>query len=247
MTFRGIFHFHSCYSFDCLTSITSIADVIEKNNLDFAVLTDHDRIEGCFALRDELKKRNLKVEVPVAAEYRTDIGDIIVVGVEKYLNVHSAQELLKEAKELGGVTILPHPYDGHNLSAEVIRKIDLIEAFNGRSTALNDKKSRSLAQKYGKKLIFSSDAHIKRNLDNVIIKYSAQHTFVDNCLRGVFELDKCQKSDASDLLYSQLVKSIKQRNPKIAISIIVGSLLRFLRDKCPKLYRVAQNTRNLLR
>ena len=98
MTARGIFHFHSCYSFDCVTSIKSIADVIEKNNLNFAVLTDHDKIEGCFALRDEVKKRNLQVEIPVASEYKTDVGDIIVVGIEKYLKFSSANELLEQVK-----------------------------------------------------------------------------------------------------------------------------------------------------
>ena len=247
MTARGIFHFHSCYSFDCVISIKSIADVIEKNNLNFAVLTDHDKIEGCFALRDEMKKRNLQVEIPVAAEYKTDIGDIIVVGIEKYLKFSSANELLEQVKYLGGISILPHPYDGHNLSAELIKKFDLIEIFNGRSTQLNNTKSRLMAQKYGKTAIYSSDAHLRKNLDNVILKYSAKNTFVENCLHGDFEVDKCRESGASDLIYSQLIKSIKQRKPRIAINIILGSILRFLQDKYPSVYRVAQKMRNLLR
>lgn len=247
MALRGIFHFHSCYSFDSITSIKSIADVIERNKFDFAVLTDHDNIEGCFALRDELQKRDLQVDVPVAVEYSTDVGDIIVVGIEKYLEFSSADDLLRKVSEHAGITILPHPYDGHNLTEEIINKFDVIEIFNGRSIPQHNEKSRLLAKKYGKNTIYSSDAHLRKNLDNVVLKYHTMHSFVDNCRQGVFETEQCIYSSTSDLLYSQLIKSMKYRNPKIALRIIFGMVLRFLKVNYPSIYNLLKTTKELIR
>ena len=78
---RGVFHFHSRYSFDSLSTIPAIANSLEQLRLDFAILTDHDDIQGSQALQRELKKRKLQIYVPTAAEYSTELGDIIIVGL----------------------------------------------------------------------------------------------------------------------------------------------------------------------
>ena len=52
----GVIHCHSKYSYDSVTTIDQLIQFIEKNQLDFFILTDHDSIQGSVELRKELER-----------------------------------------------------------------------------------------------------------------------------------------------------------------------------------------------
>ncbi|GAG07051.1 unnamed protein product, partial [marine sediment metagenome] len=83
MSYRGIVHIHSRYSFDSMISMNTILNISSRENLDFVILTDHDTIKGSVALKRLAMNRRAKVEIPVAAEYRTEYGDVIAAFIKK--------------------------------------------------------------------------------------------------------------------------------------------------------------------
>jgi len=74
---RGVIHCHSHYSFDSTTSISTYLRIAKRHQLDFIILTDHDTIAGASALKAAAAESMPDLEVPLAAEYLTDEGDVI--------------------------------------------------------------------------------------------------------------------------------------------------------------------------
>ena len=233
----GIFHFHSEYSFDSDTKITTIADKIEALNLEFAVLTDHDDVRGSLALAAEIQERAMTVEVPAAAEYKTEIGDIIVVGSSENLKNLPSKLLFSKIKKFGAISILPHPYDGHKLSDELLNQIDVVEVFNGRSSSENNNKSMELAVSYNKPMIFASDAHLARHLGYVLIAKPRKLSFSEAVVKNKIRCVTHQPLSSSDLLLSQLIKARKQRDYKLMLRALLAPLLSTIRVKFPHLYQ----------
>ena len=242
----GIFHFHSEYSFDSDTKITTIADKIEVLNLEFAVLTDHDDVRGSLALAAEIQERALTVEVPAAAEYKTEIGDIIVVGSSENLKNLPSKLLFSKIKKSGAISVLPHPYDGHKLSEELINKIDVVEVFNGRSSQTNNKKSQKLAAKFKKPTICASDAHLSRHLGHVIIAKPKNMSFKNACLHGKIRTVKKHSLNQSDIFLSQLIKARKQRNFGLLLRVLVSPIIEIIRVKFPNLFEILKMLRHKL-
>ena len=50
--YRGLIHFHSCYSYDSILSIKNIVSFAIENDLNFLILTDHDNINGSKVLKN---------------------------------------------------------------------------------------------------------------------------------------------------------------------------------------------------
>lgn len=221
---KGIFHFHSNYSYDGLISIERILKEIEILNLDFIILTDHNSIEGALELRKRCKIRFTNVEVLIAAEYYTSVGDIIVVGIEKPIQDMRYEHFLKEVKENNGLLILPHPYDGHKNIELVAADMDAIEVFNGRSTKSNNLKSLELAKNFRKPFIWSSDAHIPHSLNNVVIGYPDDSMcFSEALMASKLSPIHFNYSSPLDMLFSQIKKHWTNRNYYLlAISILRG-------------------------
>ena len=242
----GIFHFHSAFSFDSDTKIKMIANRIERFGFHFAVLTDHDEIEGSFLLKKELERRNIDAEIPPACEYRTEIGDIIVVGVAKNLKGLGANTIISHAKDAGGVVILPHPYDGHKLSDALVEKMDVIEIFNGRSAPANNEKSMALARKFNKPVIYASDAHLARHLGHVIIAKPKSLDFKQAAISGKIRVIKANALSQSDIFLSQLIKARKQRRIGLFIRVLASPVIDFIRVNFPNLFKFLKALRHRL-
>lgn len=245
-TSRGIFHFHSRFSFDSISSIQAIADRLESLYLDFAVLTDHNNVRGSIELRKELARRNSSITVPLAAEYSSSVGDIIVVGIADDLSQMPPFELIDAAKQGGGLVILPHPFDGHLLSDELIERVDAIEVFNGRSTAHKNLQSESLASQHHKPVIYASDAHLLQNLGNVIITIPRGIDFESAVRQGKVELETSIFSPRSDIFYSQVIKSYKKRDLGLFFRLLLSLPLSALKRRFPSIFSRLRSVKNKL-
>ncbi len=229
---RGLFHIHSTFSYDGLNSINSIFCFVKKHNLDFVVLTDHDTIKGSLKLAEIVKKQGLKVEVPIAAEYKTERGDIIAVNIQSEITNMKWEYFVKEVRKQNGLLILPHPYDGHLYVEELAREVDAIEVFNGRSSIMNNFKSYLLSIKYNKPKLWASDAHIYNSLNKVIIGFDKNSTLFEEAVRNNQIIPfRIISNSFLDVILSQFKKGIVQKNYKLIVYILYKLLLGCLKKK----------------
>lgn len=224
---KGIFHFHSTYSYDGINTLEKIIKIIKDKKLDFVVLTDHDTIKGSLELQRKLKERNFDVEVPTAAEYKTDRGDVIALNLKTEITDMKWQEFYKNAKEQNAILVLPHPYDGHTQIEELAQAVDVIEVFNSRSSIINNYKSYLLALKYKKPIIWSSDSHIPQTLLNVVVGYGKKDLkFHEALINGEIAPLFLKKSSVLDIFLSQLKKAYVNKNFKLFIYIVYKTLFK---------------------
>lgn len=213
---RGLFHIHTCHSFDCWVSPKSIVKKAIKEEIDYLVISDHDSLEGSIKAKEYAQQEDLSIEIPISAEYYTDIGDIVVVGVpEDFQKIVDHRVLCREAKAAGGYTILPHPYDHHKLEEIDFPLIDSIEVFNSRSSLRHNEKALDLAMKLNKPFLFGSDAHFLKDLTNCSFRFSGDHPFGYQIFPSRLSYTSQKRKDCS-----QLIKSWKQKDPLLFMRIL---------------------------
>ncbi len=223
--YRGLIHFHSEYSYDSITSIKSIVKFSLKSNLNFLVLTDHDTIKGSIELKKYIEKNNIPIEVIIAAEYNTEYGDIIALGINKEILNMKFDLFVDEVRENNGLLLFPHPYKGHINIEYIAQKVDMIEAFNSRTDDKSNDKALKLSYKYNKPVYYASDAHNYNNFKNCIIEFNKNDSFLNSVMNNnIFPHNK-HKTKYFEVLYSQYIKSLKTRNLKLFIQMSKSLLL----------------------
>jgi predicted metal-dependent phosphoesterase TrpH len=223
---KGIFHLHSIYSYDGFNSINKIISFCIHNELNFIVLTDHDSINGSQKLSAEVKKRNLNVEVPISAEYKTEYGDVIAMYIFKEINCMNWDDFYTSVKRQGGILILPHPYDGHRNLNYLAEQVDVIEVFNSRSTMYNNFRSYLLAKQLKKPMIFSSDSHLPFSLGNVILNYDFNYSLKDAILNDNIYPACLKPSSYFEIFISQIKKALYFKNIKLFLYAIYSLFRR---------------------
>src|SRR5690606_8869432 len=109
--------------------------------LDIIAVTDHHTVQGALAVREVAP-----FPVIIGAELRTADGEIIGLFLEKDIpRGLSAKESVKRIKDQGGIVQVPHPFDrfrrkhiSYNALVEILPDVDIIEAFNARTTLKGD-------------------------------------------------------------------------------------------------------------
>lgn len=219
---KGLFHIHTHYSFDCLTKPTDIVDKALAEGVDYLVISDHDTVEGSLAARDYAFSLSAPIEIPIAAEFCTDIGDIVTVGIAKDMPKLSChRKLCQMVKEIGGFTILPHPYDGHHIDAIDFDLIDCIEVFNARSSPENNQKAMYLAEYHHKPYIWGCDAHFLQDITLCPFLFDGGNPYESTCspITTAYARPLHKK-------FSQLVKGIKKKDVILTLRSIKRLLLR---------------------
>lgn len=205
---KGLFHIHTNYSYDCYTKPSEIVDKALDEGVDYLVISDHDTVQGSIAAREYAFSLSAPIEIPIAAEFYTDIGDVIAVGIAKDTqNVDCHRKLCKTVKEMGGYTILPHPYDGHDIDSIDFSLIDCIEVFNSRSSPANNQKALYLAEYYKKPCIWGSDAHFLKDVPLCPFTFEGSNPYLSSGTPIA-----TRYSRPIHKKYSQLVKGIKKKD-----------------------------------
>ena len=142
-------------------------------------ISEHDRVWEARQIEEFRQKSGLFVSRGM--EVSTDMGHMIVVGLEQYLpGIRRAAELRRVLDEVGGFMIVAHPFrhffdpihfrrDGRppfdmtpEQAAErmaVFRLVDEIEVANGGCTARENQFALRVARALGKRGIGASDCH----------------------------------------------------------------------------------------
>ena len=161
---RGDFHMHTHFSPDCVTEPQALVDRCLKVGLTCIAVTDHNTIRGGLAVRDLAPP----FIVIVGEEVKTPEGEVTGLFLtEEIPRGVSPVEAAKRIKDQGGLVSIPHPFDRFRRSplssqgmAEVLPYVDIMEAFNARTTLLRDvAKGHRLAAEHNLLVTAVSDAH----------------------------------------------------------------------------------------
>ena len=156
-----------------------LIDEARRIGLSGVNISEHDRVWNPQQL-DEFRQRS-GLFVSRGMEVSTDLGHMIVVGLDGYLpGIRKATELRRVLDEIGGFMTVAHPFrhffdpihfrrDGRppfDMTPEeaaeripVFRVVDEIEVANGGSTLRENQFALKVAQLLGKRGIGASDCH----------------------------------------------------------------------------------------
>lgn len=206
-----------------MTRISKIVDIAEKEGFRFLMLTDHETLEGAKALQNEVNRRGLDIEVPLAAEYATKDGDIIAAFVNEVPDTSSVTSLIDSTHKQGGLVLLPHPYVSHNLTDELKEGVDLIEVWNSRASPEKNKKAAKLVASWKCAGFAGPDAHFPGNLVNAVC-WHKEASLKEAMTKGVLHVGDTKQTPGLFLHLSQLIKALKKRNVRL---FVLRSILLF--------------------
>jgi hypothetical protein len=198
------FHIHSKYSFDSIMSPKRIVRIAQDNGLDCIAITDHDSIKGGLEAK---KYENRNIKVLIGEEIYTDHGDLIGINLKEEICEKNFFKAVEEIKRQGGISILPHPYKEHKDVENIVQHVDIIEAYNSRTSQELNEKAKNLAEKLNKPYICGSDAHFYREIGNVMNSGSLDDF--------TFEYLSCEQINNHLIYLSQLIRAIKRRVLKV--------------------------------
>ncbi len=182
-------HSHSYpKSDDSFMSVDELIEGAKALGLDGVCLTDHDAFWSPREI-DELSQRHGFLVIP-GSEINTDMGHVLVFGLEHYeFGMHKPDYLSEGVERAGGVIIAAHPYRRRfleeparrpELRAEMLQRahgdpfFDLchgIESLNGRGTEEQNRFSADLGSLLAASLTGGSDAHRQNQLGTAATEF----------------------------------------------------------------------------
>lgn len=239
MTIRAVTHIHTRYSWDSRINHPQLASELTRLGIDLAMVTDHNTFDGAIEFAEYCATHSLPIVVPVAAEIRTNRGDVIAVfdpgttppAVDGLLEWERMQRIVSE---MGGLLWLPHPYRSHTDVEELAASADAIEVFNARCTSEENRKAEALATAVGARHAFGVDAHRVRELDRVIAEYpETSNTAVHDVFASSAVCRNPRTSPRSDRMAAEITNGIKKRRP----TLVGYFALRYLEQRAREAFR----------
>jgi len=162
-------HIHTNSSPDSSITSNQLLDRMLASGINAIAVTDHDTMEGYRRLKHSYAFREFLM-IP-GIEVTTDLGDIIVLGLEDPPIMKNAELLIDLAHEAGGLVVAPHPFDGSRVSLGErcgMLKVDLIETANGKCRSDSNRQAKEFSTLLGLPSIGGSDAHEMSQIGTVI-------------------------------------------------------------------------------
>jgi predicted metal-dependent phosphoesterase TrpH len=212
------FHIHSIYSYDSLLTPKIIIKTAKKKGLEAIAVTDHNRIKGSLETLKRGKHTGLKIIT--GCEIETDIGDIAGIFIKEKPKSRNGIEVIEEIRDLGGISILVHPFRSHNLNDEVLQMVDVIEVLNCRLENELNKKAIILAKRWNKPMVGGSDSHLRFEIGNM--KMETNNDIFDSIINNKIRIIHFRKTNKYCIHLSQLIKSYKMKNIKLAVNSALG-------------------------
>jgi predicted metal-dependent phosphoesterase TrpH len=217
-TIRAVTHIHTKRSWDGVIKPDSLAALLHDDNIDLALVTDHDSFEGAREVTRAVEDRGFNIRVPVAAEIRTDLGDLIIVFDEveppPVAQIKVWRNLVAAARDLGGLVWYPHPFRSHPDPYALAEHVDVIEVFNSRCSEKENELAARMCAEVGAVPAYGSDAHLRREVPGVVVEYEVGSSVIETLQTepGPLRTRRAKKSD-KDL--AEIVNGFKRRRPTL--------------------------------
>lgn len=172
-------HIHTCYSPDSLMRLEEVVTAAGRRGLGALAITDHDAIDGAFALA-----RIAPFPVIVGEEIDTGDGEVVGLFLKEFIPPGlGPAETIALIHRQEGVVYVPHPFDSHRFPLRepvlqaLVSQIDMIEVLNARvnRTAFNAR-AESFARQNHLPGGAGSDAHTPGEIGRA---YVVMDPFVD--------------------------------------------------------------------
>jgi len=232
----AVTHIHTRYSYDSIVNPARLVDRLAGNGVQLALVADHDSFEGSLAVRDlAAETGRADLLIPIAAEINTDRGDVIFIldrpPVPPVEPLKHWPDLVRFARERGGMLWLPHPYQQHRDLDALADEVDVIEVFNARCRPPENLAAEQLCRNHGKTPGFGADAHVWRECFATMCEYpdadSAQTALraAPTCLRKAY-------TPRSLISASQVIKGLRLRQPGLVVRAAAGMGVHLIRETC---------------
>lgn len=159
-------HLHSNHSADSITTPKTIMETAKKLGIVVAI-TDHNTTSA-WLIFEKLSK---EMEWPVifgeeikVLEGKKCIGEIVGLFMKKEVRPQALEQVFSELHAQNALAMVVHPFDvfrnDFKKLNESVKKIDLLEVFNSRTTLdSHNQKALEFAQKYKLPQTANSDSH----------------------------------------------------------------------------------------
>ena len=226
---RGVIHVHTHHSYDGIASARQLLRMARREGLAFLIVTDHDTLDGSREVRDLAVRQGGGIEVPLAAEYRTDHGDVIAAFLEREVAARGFDDVVAEVRGQNGLLMLPHPYSQHRDVERLARAVDLIEIHNARVSDDRNAAARELARALNKPGYVASDAHMPWNLAKAVVEVNGADSLRDALRAGSIRATRSEQLGALDVAASQLLKAVRTRDARLFTHVLLRPPYRVLR------------------
>ena len=175
-------HIHTTRSHDAFTEPSQLASLSKARGLDGLAITDHNT-----PVRDTPDGLVVVPGIEVSSKQGHVIGLGVSAPVARGL---SADQTIDEIRRLGGVAIIPHPYDLFRSSVrpdQLKVRPDAIEVVNSSSFlhSVTWKRAREFAEKAELPEVAGSDSHIPQTLGRAFTLVETDSSDADSILDAI--------------------------------------------------------------
>lgn len=154
-------HVHTDYSRDGLSSVEDVLRAAAAKGLDGVAITDHNTTAGARRALEAASRTAPGLIVIPGIEVSTRSGHLIVLGVTEDIRPGMAVEAtIAEARKLGGLVVVPHPYNRPRHGMPIPSGADAAETYNSRYIlGIHNRRASRAARARGLPAVAGSDAH----------------------------------------------------------------------------------------
>lgn len=179
--------------YDSMLSVPQLIGEAQRRGLDGVCVTEHCYVWSRKELRELVSDHHLTLFS--GTEVETDMGHIIVFGLDRYISgIHRAAELRRVADDIGGFVIAAHPFRrffeleelkvkpqrewdqvlDDALHVPVLDVVDDIEVLNGGCNERENLLAAQVAQRVGMRGTAGSDAHSTHGLGRFVTVFERE-------------------------------------------------------------------------
>lgn len=174
-------HVHTNYSKDGMSSVEKVLRAAAARGLDGIAITDHDTTAGARYALDVVNRVAPGLLVIPGEEVTTRSGHLIVLGITRDIpGGLSVGATIKEARKLGGIVVVPHPYNRPRHGMPIPEGADAAEVYNSRYIlGMHNRMATRHARELGVPEVAGSDAHQASLVGNAITLINANKNMKD--------------------------------------------------------------------
>ncbi len=171
-------HVHSNFSKDGLSSVEDILRAAAAKGLAGVAITDHNTTAGGRHALEVVDKVAPGLIVIPGEEVSTKQGHLIVLGITQDIAPGmTVEDTIKEARRLGGLVVVPHPYNKPRHGMNIPEGADAVEVYNSRYIlGMHNRMARRRAKARKLPEVSGSDAHQASLVGNAITLIKAEKT-----------------------------------------------------------------------